>query len=79
MLSGCRHHIISSMKTERHNVAGRTIIKALSEKGPQAQAYDTDPTQPLLTPRGDPSHRPCPWKPHRPPKLGSGGPEGAEI
>eukprot|EP00983_Pelagomonas_calceolata_P003038 100583-Pelagomonas_calceolata.AAC.1 len=29
-LSGCQNHIISSTKTERHNVAGRKIIKALS-------------------------------------------------
>eukprot|EP00983_Pelagomonas_calceolata_P127832 1161448-Pelagomonas_calceolata.AAC.1 len=31
MLSGCQHHIVSNMKTERHNVAGRMIIKALQE------------------------------------------------
>eukprot|EP00983_Pelagomonas_calceolata_P031753 996310-Pelagomonas_calceolata.AAC.1 len=31
MLSGCRNHIISSMKTESHNVSGRMIIKALSK------------------------------------------------
>eukprot|EP00983_Pelagomonas_calceolata_P052915 1143068-Pelagomonas_calceolata.AAC.1 len=31
MLSGCQNHSISSMKTERHNVAGRMIIKALSK------------------------------------------------
>ena len=31
MLSGCQNHIISSMKTERHNVAGRMIIKALNK------------------------------------------------
>eukprot|EP00983_Pelagomonas_calceolata_P073628 1152199-Pelagomonas_calceolata.AAC.2 len=30
MLSGCKNHI-SSMKTERHNVAGRMIIGALSK------------------------------------------------
>eukprot|EP00983_Pelagomonas_calceolata_P120482 1160711-Pelagomonas_calceolata.AAC.3 len=29
MLSGCRNHIIPNMKTERHNVARRMIIKAL--------------------------------------------------
>eukprot|EP00983_Pelagomonas_calceolata_P052336 1142809-Pelagomonas_calceolata.AAC.1 len=32
-VAGCQNHIISSMKTERHNVAGRMVIKALS-KGP---------------------------------------------
>eukprot|EP00983_Pelagomonas_calceolata_P039671 1137280-Pelagomonas_calceolata.AAC.4 len=31
MLSGCQNHIICSMKTEQHNVAGRMIIKALSK------------------------------------------------
>eukprot|EP00983_Pelagomonas_calceolata_P074059 1152387-Pelagomonas_calceolata.AAC.1 len=31
MLSGCQNHIISSVKTECHNVAGRMIIKALSK------------------------------------------------
>eukprot|EP00983_Pelagomonas_calceolata_P001406 47500-Pelagomonas_calceolata.AAC.1 len=31
MLSGCQNHIISRMKTKRHNVAGRMIIKALSK------------------------------------------------
>eukprot|EP00983_Pelagomonas_calceolata_P068926 1150141-Pelagomonas_calceolata.AAC.1 len=31
MLSGCQNHIISSMETERHNVAGRMIIKDLSK------------------------------------------------
>eukprot|EP00983_Pelagomonas_calceolata_P014042 449813-Pelagomonas_calceolata.AAC.1 len=31
VLSGCPNHIISSMKTECHNVAGRMIIKALSK------------------------------------------------
>eukprot|EP00983_Pelagomonas_calceolata_P063565 1147787-Pelagomonas_calceolata.AAC.1 len=30
MLSGCQNHIISSMKTERNNVAGRMITKDLS-------------------------------------------------
>eukprot|EP00983_Pelagomonas_calceolata_P099119 1158423-Pelagomonas_calceolata.AAC.9 len=30
MLSGCQNNIISSMKTERRNVAGRMISKALS-------------------------------------------------
>eukprot|EP00983_Pelagomonas_calceolata_P054142 1143587-Pelagomonas_calceolata.AAC.1 len=29
--TGCQNHIISNMKTERHNVAGRLIIKALSK------------------------------------------------
>eukprot|EP00983_Pelagomonas_calceolata_P049884 1141697-Pelagomonas_calceolata.AAC.1 len=31
MLSGCQNHIISSTKTERHDVAGRMIIKAHSK------------------------------------------------
>eukprot|EP00983_Pelagomonas_calceolata_P122073 1160871-Pelagomonas_calceolata.AAC.3 len=31
MLSGCQNHNISSMKTERHNVSERMIIKALSK------------------------------------------------
>eukprot|EP00983_Pelagomonas_calceolata_P083731 1156222-Pelagomonas_calceolata.AAC.1 len=31
MLSGCQNCMISSMETERHNVAGRMIIKALSK------------------------------------------------
>ena len=31
MLSGCQNHIISNMKTERHNIAGRMITKALSK------------------------------------------------
>eukprot|EP00983_Pelagomonas_calceolata_P083488 1156173-Pelagomonas_calceolata.AAC.2 len=31
MLSGSQNHIISNMKTERHNVAGRMIIKALGK------------------------------------------------
>ncbi|KAF5840889.1 P-loop containing nucleoside triphosphate hydrolase protein [Dunaliella salina] len=31
MLSGCQNHIISNMKTERHNMAGRMITKALSK------------------------------------------------
>eukprot|EP00983_Pelagomonas_calceolata_P022150 695638-Pelagomonas_calceolata.AAC.1 len=31
MLSGCQNNVISSMKTKRHNVAGRVIIKALSK------------------------------------------------
>eukprot|EP00983_Pelagomonas_calceolata_P034316 1075526-Pelagomonas_calceolata.AAC.1 len=32
MLSDCQNHIISSMKTVRHNIAGRMIIKALSKR-----------------------------------------------
>eukprot|EP00983_Pelagomonas_calceolata_P017364 544742-Pelagomonas_calceolata.AAC.1 len=31
ILSGCQSYIVSSMKTEHHNVAGRIIIKALSK------------------------------------------------
>eukprot|EP00983_Pelagomonas_calceolata_P056193 1144483-Pelagomonas_calceolata.AAC.1 len=31
MLSGCQNHITSNIKTERHNVAGRMMIKALSK------------------------------------------------
>eukprot|EP00983_Pelagomonas_calceolata_P024652 776094-Pelagomonas_calceolata.AAC.1 len=31
MLSGYQNHIISSVKTECHNVAGRMIIRALSK------------------------------------------------
>eukprot|EP00983_Pelagomonas_calceolata_P080553 1155203-Pelagomonas_calceolata.AAC.2 len=31
MLSGCQNHTISNMKTERHNIAGRMITKALSK------------------------------------------------
>eukprot|EP00983_Pelagomonas_calceolata_P058968 1145721-Pelagomonas_calceolata.AAC.2 len=29
MLSGCQNHITSSIKTERHNIAGRMIIELL--------------------------------------------------
>eukprot|EP00983_Pelagomonas_calceolata_P026571 833512-Pelagomonas_calceolata.AAC.1 len=31
MLSGRQNHIISNMKTERYNIAGRMITKALSK------------------------------------------------
>eukprot|EP00983_Pelagomonas_calceolata_P012825 410206-Pelagomonas_calceolata.AAC.1 len=31
MLSGCQNHIISIMKAERQNIAGRMITKALSK------------------------------------------------
>eukprot|EP00983_Pelagomonas_calceolata_P118300 1160493-Pelagomonas_calceolata.AAC.9 len=42
MLSGCQNHFISSMKTERHNVAGRKIIKALSKSPWEAGLDSTD-------------------------------------
>eukprot|EP00983_Pelagomonas_calceolata_P053424 1143283-Pelagomonas_calceolata.AAC.2 len=42
MLSGCQDHIISSMKTGRHNVAGRMIVKALSKSPWGPGSIDTD-------------------------------------
>eukprot|EP00983_Pelagomonas_calceolata_P053890 1143479-Pelagomonas_calceolata.AAC.1 len=38
----CQYHIISSMKTERHNIAGRMIIKALSKSPWGAGLVTTD-------------------------------------
>jgi len=31
MLSGCKHETMSNMVTERHNIAGRIIMKAVSK------------------------------------------------
>jgi len=42
MLSGCQNHIISNMKTERHNIAGRMIAKALSKSPWGAGLINTD-------------------------------------
>eukprot|EP00983_Pelagomonas_calceolata_P057655 1145164-Pelagomonas_calceolata.AAC.1 len=42
MLSGRQNHIISSMKTERHDVAGRMIIKALRKSPWGAGLVNTD-------------------------------------
>eukprot|EP00983_Pelagomonas_calceolata_P014913 473639-Pelagomonas_calceolata.AAC.1 len=42
MLSGCQNHIISSKKTECHNIAGRMIIKALSKSPRGAGLVSTD-------------------------------------
>jgi hypothetical protein len=42
MLSGCQNHIISNMKTERHNLAGRMIMKALSKSPCGAGLIYTD-------------------------------------
>eukprot|EP00983_Pelagomonas_calceolata_P027100 852162-Pelagomonas_calceolata.AAC.1 len=42
MLSGCQNHNISSMKTERHSVAGRMIIRALSKSPWGAGLVNTD-------------------------------------
>eukprot|EP00983_Pelagomonas_calceolata_P018662 585621-Pelagomonas_calceolata.AAC.1 len=42
MLSGCQNLIISSMKTECHNVAGRMNIKALSKSPRGAGLVNTD-------------------------------------
>eukprot|EP00983_Pelagomonas_calceolata_P091953 1157613-Pelagomonas_calceolata.AAC.2 len=42
MLLGCQNHIISSMKTERHNVSGKMIFKALSKSPWGAGLVDTD-------------------------------------
>eukprot|EP00983_Pelagomonas_calceolata_P052682 1142953-Pelagomonas_calceolata.AAC.1 len=42
MLSGCQNHIISSIKTERNNVAGRMVIKAISNSPWGAGLVNTD-------------------------------------
>jgi len=42
MLSGCQNNIISNMKTERHNIAGRMITKALSKSPVGAGLVYTD-------------------------------------
>jgi len=42
MISGCRNDIILTVKTERHNVAGRMIIKALSKSPLGAGLVNTD-------------------------------------
>ena len=42
MLSGCQNHIISNMKTESHNLAGRMIMKALSKSPLGACLINTD-------------------------------------
>eukprot|EP00983_Pelagomonas_calceolata_P041083 1137897-Pelagomonas_calceolata.AAC.2 len=42
MLSGCQNHIISSMITECHNVAGRMIMRALSKSPWGAGLVNTD-------------------------------------
>eukprot|EP00983_Pelagomonas_calceolata_P066030 1148838-Pelagomonas_calceolata.AAC.1 len=42
MLSGCENHIISSMKTEGHNVAGRMIMRVLSKSPWGTGLVDTD-------------------------------------
>eukprot|EP00983_Pelagomonas_calceolata_P068249 1149832-Pelagomonas_calceolata.AAC.1 len=44
VLSGCLNHIISSMKTERHDhdVAGRMVIEALSKSPQGAGLVNTD-------------------------------------
>eukprot|EP00983_Pelagomonas_calceolata_P060010 1146187-Pelagomonas_calceolata.AAC.2 len=42
MLSGCQNNIISNMKTECHNVAGRMINKALSKSPWWAGLINTD-------------------------------------
>eukprot|EP00983_Pelagomonas_calceolata_P059862 1146111-Pelagomonas_calceolata.AAC.1 len=41
-LSGCQNHIISNMKAERHNVAGRMIIEACSKSPWGAGLVDTN-------------------------------------
>eukprot|EP00983_Pelagomonas_calceolata_P103796 1158954-Pelagomonas_calceolata.AAC.7 len=42
MLSGCQYQIISSMKTERHNIAGRIMTKTLSKSPWGAGLVNTD-------------------------------------
>eukprot|EP00983_Pelagomonas_calceolata_P130134 1161663-Pelagomonas_calceolata.AAC.1 len=38
----CQNHVISSMKTEQHNVAGRMITRALSRSPWKAGLVNTD-------------------------------------
>eukprot|EP00983_Pelagomonas_calceolata_P120219 1160683-Pelagomonas_calceolata.AAC.7 len=42
MLSGCQNHIISKLNTERHNIAGIMVIKALSKSPVGAGLVYTD-------------------------------------